>query len=91
MNTVTFYLAVAVIVWVTFGRRAGMVAVVVALLVSVAVGFSRIYLGYHFLTDVVGGFAAGLGWLLVVALAFETGPRTWARRPWITRPAGHRT
>ena len=91
MNTVVFYLAIAVIVWVTFGRRAGILAVGVALIVSVAVGFSRIYLGYHYLTDVVGGFAAGIGWLLTVALAFEMGPRTWAGRPWVNRPARHRT
>jgi len=91
MDTVAFYLAVALIVWVTFGRRMGLIAIAIALLLSVAVGFSRIYLGYHYLTDVVGGFAAGLGWLLIVALAFETGPRTWARRPWYRRASGHQT
>jgi membrane-associated phospholipid phosphatase len=91
MNTVVFYPAVALIVWVTFGRRIGLAAVAIALLLSVAVGFSRIYLGYHYLSDVVGGFAAGLGWLLIVALAFETGPRTWARRPWYRPTAGHQT
>jgi undecaprenyl-diphosphatase len=88
MNTVVFYLAIAMIVWVTLGRRPGAVAVALALVVSVAVGFSRIYLGYHYLSDVIGGFAAGLGWLLVVAVAFDTLPRTWARRPWIRGTTG---
>lgn len=86
MNSFVFYLAVALIVWSTFGRRIGVMAVVAAVAVAIAVGFSRIYLGYHYLSDVVGGFAAGLAWLLVVALAFEVVPRTWARRPWARQP-----
>ena len=80
MNSLVFYLAVALILWVTYGRRAGWLAVAVALVIAAAVGFSRIYLGYHYLSDVIGGFAAGLTWLFVVALAFETIPRTWAKR-----------
>ena len=91
MNSLVFYLAIALLIWVTYGRRAGSVAVVIALLVAVAIGSSRIYLGYHYLSDVIGGFAAGLGWLLIVALAFDTVPRTWARRPWVRRSAGGRT
>jgi membrane-associated phospholipid phosphatase len=33
-------------------------------LVVAAVGFSRLYLGVHYLSDVVGGFLAGAVWLL---------------------------
>lgn len=82
MNSIVFYLAIALIIWVTYGRRRGSIAVVAALLIALAIGFSRIYLGYHYFSDVIGGFAAGLTWLFVVALAFETVPRGWARRPW---------
>jgi undecaprenyl-diphosphatase len=85
MNSLVFYLAVALIVWVTYGRRTGSIAVLLALAIAVAIGFSRIYLGYHYLSDVIGGLAAGLAWLFVVALAFETIPRTWARRHGATR------
>ena len=33
------------------------------------VGFSRIYFGVHFLSDVLGGFAAGFGWLGLTSLS----------------------
>jgi undecaprenyl-diphosphatase len=88
MNSLVFYLAIALIIRTVYGQRAGAIAVPLAILIAVCVGLSRIYLGYHYLSDVVGGFAAGLGWLLVVVIAFEAIPRTWAKRPWARRPAG---
>ena len=80
MNALVLYLAIALVIWVTRGRRLGSIAVLVALGIAIAVGVSRIYLGYHYLSDVAGGLAAGIAWLLVVALAFETIPRAWGRR-----------
>jgi len=87
MNSFVFYVAIALILWGAYGRRVGAVALAVALLIAVAVGLSRIYLGYHYLSDVVGGFAAGLAWLLIVVIAFQVVPRTWARRPWAKQRA----
>ena len=45
------------------GRR--MATLVAAALFLVAIGVSRLYLGVHWSTDVIGGWLAGGGWLLL--------------------------
>jgi membrane-associated phospholipid phosphatase len=51
------------------GKRVA-VAVGAAVLV-VLIGFGRAYLGAHYLSDVVGGFAAGGAWLGAVIAGWE--------------------
>ena len=82
MNALTFYVALALILWSVFGHRIGVTALVIVLVLSVGVGVSRIYLGYHYLTDVVGGILAGIAWLLIVGAAFRARPNWWS---WGTR------
>ena len=50
-------------------RWARNVTVLSAGLFAVAMGLSRVYLGAHWLTDVLVAWALGLGWLAVVITA----------------------
>ena len=91
LSAVVFYGGVALVIWSLFGRRAGLAAIAVATIIALAVGVSRIYLGYHFLTDVVGAILAGVAWLLIVGAAFRARPtwRRWrSRSRSVQRPAG---
>jgi undecaprenyl-diphosphatase len=78
MNSLVFYVAVALIVGVLWGRRAGLISAVLAIVLALLIGTSRIYLGYHYFTDVTGGFLAGAAWLLIVSGASDGG--LWLRR-----------
>ena len=71
MNGLVFYVALAAITWRLWGRRIGSIAMALAVGLAFLIGTSRIYLGFHYLTDVAGGFLAGVAWLIVVAAAFD--------------------
>lgn len=45
------------------GQRVHAAIVTVAALLVLAIGFSRLYLGVHYFSDVVAGYAAGVVWL----------------------------
>jgi undecaprenyl-diphosphatase len=42
-----------------------------AIMLVLAIGFTRLALGVHYITDVLGGFALGLGWLVASTAAFS--------------------
>ena len=89
MNGVVFYVGLGLIIWSVFGRRIGLAATIAGAILAFGIGLSRIYLGYHYLTDVVGGFLAGIAWLLIVGAAFRARPKVWewhVDRPPATSP-----
>ena len=47
------------------------VAVATAVFMVLAIGFSRIALGVHYLSDVIGGFILGAAWVAAMAAAFN--------------------
>jgi undecaprenyl-diphosphatase len=60
-------------------RRFRLLIVTGLALLIVAIGVSRLYLGVHYFSDVVGGYAAGLLWLSACVSAVELA-RRWQRR-----------
>lgn len=66
----------------TAGSRwaAALVGAAVALLIG-GIGLSRVYLGVHYPSDVLGGFLGGSLWLGAVIVATEALPVVWRRPP----------
>jgi len=63
-------------------RRSTRISIVLgAALLIVAIGFSRLYLGVHYFSDVVGGYAAGVLWLSACISGLEVARRWRAGLP----------
>ncbi|HET6296649.1 MAG TPA: phosphatase PAP2 family protein [Kribbella sp.] len=67
LNSTVFLGMLAGLIWVGLRSRTGKAAVgTAALLLSIGIGLSRIYLGYHWATDVLAGWLVAVTWLAIV-------------------------
>ena len=55
------------------GWRVGLPALLASAVLVLAVGVSRVYLGYRYASAVLGGYCAGLHWVFASATAVEGG------------------
>ncbi|HEY6220191.1 MAG TPA: phosphatase PAP2 family protein [Gemmatimonadaceae bacterium] len=70
-SLIGFGMLAYIIIHTVGDRRADILVGVVAGLIVLAVGFSRLYLGAHYPSDVLAGFAAGIVWLAACISAIE--------------------
>jgi membrane-associated phospholipid phosphatase len=69
MVSVTVYGALAfVILATTKSRRARVLVLATAAALVLAIGFSRLYLGVHYVSDVLAAYGAGVAWLMLCGL-----------------------
>jgi membrane-associated phospholipid phosphatase len=57
------------------------VAVTVAVLMVLGIGFSRVALGVHYVSDVVAGYVLGAAWLVAMTATFSAWRRELGRPP----------
>ncbi len=83
-QSVAFYATLAIVGGIGRSLRAKAVLWSVAVLIALAVGASRIYLGAHWLTDVLGGYVLGAFWIAVVVTMLTV----WSRGTGGAKPIG---
>lgn len=59
-----------ILAWPLLARRARYWALAAGVVLVLLVGLTRMWLGVHFLSDVVGGWSLGVAWSLLTALLF---------------------
>jgi undecaprenyl-diphosphatase len=74
-QSAAFYAMLAIVLGAGASYRRRTVLWSAAALVVLIVGASRIYLGAHWLTDVLGGYALGASWLAVVVVVLLVTPQ----------------
>ena len=81
MSSTIAYGALLLIFLPFVSRRYKPWAIVGTVALISAIGFSRLALGVHFISDVLGGMALGAGWLVASTAAFEIWREERGRRP----------
>jgi membrane-associated phospholipid phosphatase len=85
MGSMTLAAVLVLLAWPTRGRWP---VLVLALAFTGLVGVSRLYLGVHYPSDVLGGWAAGMAWVACVYLVLFRYRRPWTEQSRWRRSAG---
>lgn len=81
MSSTVCYGALLLVFLPLVAVRLRRVAILATILLVAAIGFTRLALGVHYVTDVLGGFVLGLAWLSAATAAFQV----WRR---VEEPVG---
>ena len=71
MTSIVTWVVVALVIAPSVRSRLRPWLLALALLLALAIGFTRLALGVHYLSDVLAGWALGLGWLAVTTALFR--------------------
>ena len=72
MSSTVVYGSLLLVFLPVIGRRYRPVVLAGTVILVAAIGFSRLALGVHYITDVLGGFVLGGAWLALSVAAFST-------------------
>jgi undecaprenyl-diphosphatase len=68
MVSAAFYLFIGYLAWRLLSGRTRIVVSTLLVLIALLIGLARLYLGVHYLTDVVAGYIAGIAWTETVII-----------------------
>ena len=68
MVAAAFYLFVGYLAWRLLAGWLRIICMALLVLIALLIGVARLYLGVHYLTDVVAGYVAGIAWTETVII-----------------------
>jgi undecaprenyl-diphosphatase len=81
MSSTVAYGALLLVFLPAIPRRWHIRAIAGVVALVLAIGLSRLFLGVHFVSDVIGGYVLGLAWLAAATAAFSIWRTDEGRRP----------